>query len=73
MEMVVEGGFDTLSVNKLAAACDYTPGALYRYFRSKDALMIALVARAIRQFHKDVGAKFARRVDELEKALDTGK
>lgn len=47
MKMVEEGGFDALSVNKLAEAADYTPGALYRYFASKDALLAALVAQCL--------------------------
>jgi len=47
MEMVAEGGFGSLSMNKLADAVDYTPGALYRYFDSKDALYGALVDRIL--------------------------
>ena len=49
MEMVAEGGFDALSMARLADAVDYTPGALYRYFRSKDALYAALVSQVIGQ------------------------
>jgi len=47
MEMVAGGGFASLSMNKLADAVDYTPGALYRYFDSKDALFGALVDRIL--------------------------
>lgn len=45
--MVERGGLDALSINKLAAVVDYTPGALYRYFPSKDALLAALVLRCL--------------------------
>ncbi len=45
--MVAAGGFDALSMSKLASAVDYTPGALYRYFASKDALLSKLVARIL--------------------------
>ena len=47
MRMVEEGGLEALSVNKLAALVDYTPGALYRYFGSKDALLAALVLQVL--------------------------
>lgn len=56
MGMVVDGGFEALSVNKLAAELDYTPGALYRYFPSKDALVSALVGEII----AEVGADLSR-------------
>ena len=39
MELVAGGGLEALSMGRLAAAVDYTPGALYRYFPSKDALL----------------------------------
>jgi AcrR family transcriptional regulator len=47
MEMVAAGGLESLSMTKLADAVDYTPGALYRYFGSKDALLSKLVARIL--------------------------
>jgi len=46
-EMVADVGFAALSIQRLAAALDYTPGALYRYFPSKDALVAELVVRVI--------------------------
>ncbi len=55
MESIVEGGFGALSMNKLAEAVDYTPGALYRYFDSKDALLSALVNRIL----EEVGERLA--------------
>ena len=39
-------GDDVLTVGRLAEELDYTPGALYRYFPSKDAL-VAEVQRCI--------------------------
>lgn len=44
MAQVVDGGLGALSINRLARAVDYTPGALYRYFASKEALVVALAA-----------------------------
>ena len=47
MGLINEGGFPALSMNRLADRCDYTPGALYRYFASKDRLLSALVSRIL--------------------------
>ena len=55
MRQVEEGGFGALSVNKLADAVDYTPGALYRYFGSKDALLSALLERVLGEVRDDLG------------------
>ena len=49
-DLVVSGGFDALSMGRLAQALDYTPGALYRYFSSKDALISAMTTRVTREF-----------------------
>ena len=56
MAMVAAGGLEALSMTKLAEAVDYTPGALYRYFGSKDALLSKLVARIL----EDLGALLTR-------------
>lgn len=49
MDLVAEGGLEALSMARLAAAVDYTPGALYRYFGSKDALLAQLVAQILEE------------------------
>lgn len=46
-EIVVSVGFDGLSMSKLAAAVDLTPGALYRYFDGKDAIIAGLTTKVI--------------------------
>ncbi len=43
MGMIERGGLDALSLHKLAAEVDYTPGALYRYFGSKGSLLSTLL------------------------------
>jgi AcrR family transcriptional regulator len=45
--LVAEAGFDGLTIAALAEAVDLSPGALYRYFASKDALVAELQARGI--------------------------
>lgn len=46
-EMVAAEGLAALSMAKLADAVDYTPGALYRYFDSKDALLARMVEKIL--------------------------
>ncbi|MBX3247582.1 MAG: TetR/AcrR family transcriptional regulator [Myxococcales bacterium] len=46
-QIVFDEGVDALSIKKVADLADYTPGALYRYFPSKDALLAAVVARVL--------------------------
>ena len=47
MDLVAEGGLGALSMGRLAEAVDYTAGALYRYFPSKDALLSRMVAQVL--------------------------
>ena len=54
MNAVSTGGFGSLSMNKLADTVDFTPGALYRYFDSKDALLSALVSRVLDEVHERI-------------------
>ncbi len=42
--IVATESYDALSMRRLAEALGLTPGALYRYFDSKDAVMLALWA-----------------------------
>ncbi|MCC6621805.1 MAG: TetR/AcrR family transcriptional regulator [Deltaproteobacteria bacterium] len=60
-EVIVTSGFDALSMNKLAASLDYTPGALYRYVPSKDALIASLVAEVV----SEVGARITAAASAL--------
>ncbi len=62
MQQVHEVGLEGLSINKLAHALDYTPGALYRYFPSKDALVLTLIEEVV----ADVSAELVSSVDGLE-------
>lgn len=47
MQLVVDSGFDGLSMSRLAEAVGYTPGALYRYIGSKDALLAKIIESAL--------------------------
>lgn len=57
--LVAEGGLEALSMARLAHAVDYTPGALYRYYGSKDALLSAMVARILGGLREALAAAVA--------------
>ena len=60
MRMIEKDGLEALSINKLAAAVDYTPGALYRYFASRDALLATLVERVLADVRAAIDEAIAR-------------
>jgi AcrR family transcriptional regulator len=51
-QLVLRHGVDGLTIHALARALDYTPGALYRYFASKQAIIAELNSRAVRRYHQ---------------------
>ncbi len=48
--IVMDDGADALSIKRVADEADYTAGALYRYYPSKNALLTAVVIRVIGEF-----------------------
>lgn len=46
-QILVEEGLEALTVHRLAKALSWTPGAMYRYFESKDAVLVALVVQGL--------------------------
>ena len=57
--LITDDGLDALSMARLAEAADYTPGALYRYVDSKDALLALLVRRVLDDLRGDLAASVA--------------
>ena len=50
LSLLVRHGYEGMTIQRLAADLDYTPGALYRYFESKEAIVAALQDQAVRRF-----------------------
>lgn len=46
MDLLTQGGMESLSLREIARRMDYTPAALYEYFASKDAILEALAVEA---------------------------
>jgi len=46
--LFIAGGYANVPIRQIAAAVDYSPAALYRYFKTKDELMAALKEEGFR-------------------------
>ncbi|WP_320173735.1 TetR/AcrR family transcriptional regulator [Maridesulfovibrio sp.] len=49
-ELFVKDGFDNVSMRKIAAKIDYSPAALYRYFKNKEELLLSLKQEGMEKF-----------------------
>jgi len=47
LEIAASEGIDGLTIQRLATAMDWSVGALYRYYRGKDALLVAMQQRVL--------------------------
>ena len=59
LDMVADNGLAGLTIQGLARALDWAPGALYRYFPSKDALFSALQQRVINRYENELSGFLA--------------
>jgi AcrR family transcriptional regulator len=62
-EIALEGGLESVTIHRLARELDYTPGALYRYFPSKAALLAALHVRLIRRLSARIHSAWSATAD----------
>jgi AcrR family transcriptional regulator len=56
LHLLESEGFEALTIQRLAKELGYAVGALYRYFRSKDALLVALLHRVMDRVGEDMTA-----------------
>lgn len=63
-----EEGFHGASMNRIAARADMSVGHIYRYFDSKDAIIIALVQRDCAQFDTWM-RRMISRADDVESII----
>ncbi|WP_320171475.1 TetR/AcrR family transcriptional regulator [Maridesulfovibrio sp.] len=61
-DLFARDGFDNVSVRKIAAKIDYSPAALYRYFKNKEDLILSLRSEGMN--------KFARMQEHLSEIKD---
>lgn len=63
--LLAEHGPGGLTVHRIAEELDYTVGALYRYFPSKDALIAELERRFIQELRRQIAAATRRAKDAI--------
>jgi AcrR family transcriptional regulator len=59
LQLVGEGGADAVSVREAARRAGVSPGAPFRHFPSRDALMLAVAEEAQRRFRAEIEAALA--------------
>jgi len=69
MGVVSKGGLDALTMQGLAAELGFAVGALYRYFPSKDGIVVAVQRRLIEAIREDLAAAL-KKADERVAKLD---
>ena len=75
LQLVGEGGPDGLSVREAARRAGVSPGAPFRHFPSRDALMNAAAEEAQRRLHAEIEAALAKTAadDPLERFRHIGR
>jgi AcrR family transcriptional regulator len=53
-KLIAKGGYGAFSMRRLAEAVNLTPGAIYRYFPTKQHLLIAFLSDAIGKMNADI-------------------
>lgn len=71
-KIVLEEGFDGLTMRKIADAIEYAPGTIYLYFESRDAIAFELSRTGFEQFYAAL-APAAKRADPLERFVELGR
>ncbi len=64
MALIVRDGIDSFSIHALADRLDLTPGALYRYYDSRDAILAAVEVEVLEAFDAYFQALARRTADE---------
>jgi AcrR family transcriptional regulator len=63
LKLVEEGGVETVSVREAARRAGVSPGAPFRHFQSRTALLVAVAEEAQRRFRAEIAAALAEAPD----------
>lgn len=76
LRLAAEGGYDAVQMREVSTAADVALGTIYRYFSSKDHLLVAGMVEWMRELERTVSRKppvgdstYDRVVDVLNRAL----
>jgi AcrR family transcriptional regulator len=71
-KIVLEEGFDGLTMRKIADAIEYAPGTIYLYFESRDAIAFELCRAGFEQFYAAL-APAAAETDPVVRFAELGR
>jgi len=66
MAILLDEGVHALTMRRLARDLSLTPGAMYRYFDSKDAILAGMGQRTLGRYATELNTREARARDEAE-------
>lgn len=70
VDLATEGGYDAVQMRDVAAQADVALGTLYRYFPSKDHLLIAALAEQVSTLQRRLAQKPPRGVNAADRVVD---
>src|SRR5947207_10816367 len=57
MDLAAEGGYDAVQMREVSAQANVALGTLYRYFSSKDQLIVAVMGHWARELQRQIAAR----------------
>lgn len=70
IELAEKGGFEAVRLRDVASEADVALGTLYRYFRSKEDLLIAALNSEVEDLEASMTAKIPSATDPLQRVSD---
>ncbi|MFM7067862.1 MAG: TetR family transcriptional regulator [Actinomycetes bacterium] len=70
LELAAEGGFDAVQMREVAARADVALGTLYRYFPSKEYLLVSVMASQIDGLAERLALRPPEGTDPVERVVD---
>lgn len=69
-DLFIDEGVAATSVNRIAKEAGLTPMSVYRYFGTKDGLVIAAWRDALAQFYEKFMERYTRRSENLQTGFE---
>jgi AcrR family transcriptional regulator len=70
LALAAEGGYDAVQMREVAARADVALGTLYRYFSSKEHLLVAAMAEQVDGLRQRLAERPAAGEDDAERVMD---
>jgi AcrR family transcriptional regulator len=70
MTLAAEGGYEAVQMREVAARADVALGTLYRYFSSKDQLLVAVLAHWTRELQQRIAARPPQDDNAADRVVD---